>query len=133
MVEICSWLSLLGLTYRADLVSDRKEDISTAVSTVLSDVDFFITSGGAWGSEKDLILEVVKNLGWQGLYHRVRMGPGKPAGFGILQHKPFFFLPGGPASNEMAFLQLAVPALLKMSGGNRILFPLRIYRIFPYF
>ncbi len=129
MVEICSWLSLLGLAYRADLVADRKADISTAISTILSDVDFFITSGGAWGSEKDLILEVVKDLGWQGLYHRVRMGPGKPVGFGLLKNKPFFFLPGGPASNEMAFLQLAVPALLKMSGGNRILFPFASARL----
>lgn len=129
MVEIGSWLSLLGLAYRTDLVSDRTAHISDAISTVLPDVDFLITSGGAWGSEKDLILEVVKELGWQGLYHRVRMGPGKPVGFGILQHKPFFFLPGGPASNEMAFLQLAVPALLKMSGGNRILFPLASARL----
>ena len=129
MIEICSWLSLLGLGYRADLVSDRKENISTAISTALSDVDFFITSGGAWGSEKDLIQEVVKDLGWQGLYHRVRMGPGKPVGFGILQNKPFFFLPGGPASNEMAFLQLAIPALLKMSGGQRVLFPFASARL----
>lgn len=129
MTEICSWLTLLGLEYRADLVSDRKEDISKAISKILSDVDFFITSGGAWGSEKDLILEVVKELGWQGLYHRVRMGPGKPVGFGLLQHKPFFFLPGGPASNEMSFLQLAIPALLKMSGGQRILFPFASARL----
>ena len=129
MVEICSWLALLGLDYHTELVSDRKEDIATAITKYLPDVDLFLTSGGAWGSEKDLILDVVESLNWQGLYHRVRMGPGKPVGFGILQNKPFFFLPGAPPSNEMAFLQLAIPAILKMAGKNPDLFPLASARL----
>ena len=129
MVEICSWLSLLGLDYKTELVSDRKEDIETAVTKHMPDVDLFITTGGAWGSEKDLILDVVERLNWRGLYHRVRMGPGKPVGFGLLQNKPFFFLPGGPPSNEMAFLQLTIPVLLKMTGGNPVLFPFASARL----
>lgn len=129
MVEICSWLSLLGLNYDTALVSDRKNDIAAAIARCLSDVDLFITSGGAWGSEKDLILDVVESMNWQGLFHRVRMGPGKPVGFGLLQNKPFFFLPGGPPSNEMAFLQLAIPAMLKMTGGNSTLFPFASARL----
>jgi len=129
MVEICSWLSLLGLEYRAQLVSDRKEDISSAITRYLPEVDLIVTSGGAWGSEKDLILDVVKDLNWQGLYHRVRMGPGKPVGFGLLQNKPFFILPGGPSSNEMVFLQLTIPALLKMTGGQPTLFPFAAARL----
>ena len=129
MVELCSWLSLLGLEYRAQLVSDRKEDISSAITRYLPEVDLIVTSGGAWGSEKDLILDVVEDLNWQGLYHRVRMGPGKPVGFGLLQNKPFFFLPGGPPSNEMVFLQLTIPALLKMAGGQPTLFPFAAARL----
>ena len=129
MVEICSWLSLLGLEYRAQLVSDRKEDISSAITRYLPEVDLIVTSGGAWGSEKDLILDVVEDLNWQGLYHRVRMGPGKPVGFGLLQNTPFFFLPGGPPSHEMVFLQLTIPALLKMAGGQPTLFPFAAARL----
>jgi molybdopterin molybdotransferase len=33
--------------------------------------------------------------------------------------KPVFCLPGGPASNEMAFLQLALPGILRVSGDKR--------------
>jgi molybdopterin molybdotransferase len=51
------------------------------------------------------------------------MGPGKPVGFGLLEKKPFFILPGGPPSNEMAFLQLALPAIMKMKGHIRFSFP----------
>lgn len=123
MVELCAWLSLMGLDYTVERVSDRKDDLKHVIKKKLPEVDVFLTSGGAWGSERDLILDVVESLNWRGVYHRVRMGPGKPVGFGLLDKKPFFCLPGGPPSNEMAFLQLAVPALLKMKGDLAVFFP----------
>lgn len=123
MVTLCSWLSLMGLQYLTKRVSDRKKELKNTIIEFLPNVDALITSGGAWGSERDLILEVVQGLNWQGIYHRVRMGPGKPVGFGLLDKKPFFCLPGGPPSNEMAFLQLAIPALLKMKGDHPFCFP----------
>ena len=55
-------------------------------------------------------------LGWKKTYHRVRLGPGKAVGFGMLEKKPVFILPGGPPSNLVAFLLLALPGLLRMSG-----------------
>jgi molybdopterin molybdotransferase len=123
MVTLCAWLSQLGLPHIAELVDDKFEDVLSAVEKHRGNVDFFVTSGGAWGSERDLILEVVDALDWQGIYHRVRMGPGKPVAFGLLDACPFFCLPGGPPSNEIAFLQLALPALLKMCGRPPNPFP----------
>jgi molybdopterin molybdotransferase len=124
MIELCAWLTQLDLPYVTELVADKKEDIKNAIEKHLPQVDAFLTSGGAWGSERDLILDVVADLNWQGIYHRVRMGPGKPVGFGLLNDKPFFCLPGGPPSNEMAFLQLGMPALLKMRGEPPVAFPM---------
>lgn len=123
MVEIGSWLTSCGFSYSAVLVGDSEPEIQSAITTRLSDADVFITSGGAWGSEHDLMLDVVEKLDWQGIYRRVRMGPGKPVGFGLLEQKPFFILPGGPPSNEMAFLQLALPAIMKMKGDAAFSFP----------
>jgi molybdopterin molybdotransferase len=123
MIEIGSWMDVYGLSYSAELVGDNALEIQTAITARLSQADVFITSGGAWGSEHDLMLEVVEKLGWQGVYRRVRMGPGKPVGFGMLEGKPFFILPGGPPSNEMAFLQLALPAIMKMKGESGFSFP----------
>ena len=123
MVEICSWLTSYGLSYSAELVDDDEAQIQSAITSRLPQADVFITSGGAWGSEHDLMLDVVEKLGWQGIFRRVRMGPGKPVGFGILEQKPFFILPGGPPSNEMAFLQLALPAIMKMKGEAAFSFP----------
>jgi len=129
MVELCAWLSQFGLPHQTELVPDTREAIETAIARLLPAVDVFLTSGGAWGSERDLILKVVDDLKWQGIYRRVRMGPGKPVGFGLLEGRPFFCLPGGPSSNEMAFLQLALPALLKMKGKRPVPFPLASARL----
>lgn len=123
MVEMGSWLSFFGFPYSAMLVGDSRSEIQNAINSQLSAADVFITSGGAWGSERDFILDVVQQLGWQGIYRRVRMGPGKPVGFGLLEQKPFFILPGGPPSNEMAFLQLALPAIMKMKGETAFSLP----------
>jgi molybdopterin molybdotransferase len=123
MVEIGAWLALHGIPFEAAVVADRPQAIREAVRGRIAATDIFITSGGAWGSEKDLILKVAADMGWTGIYHRVRMGPGKPVGFGLLDGKPFFVLPGGPPSNEMAFLQLCLPALRKMMGLRPAAFP----------
>jgi len=123
MTELCAWLTQLGLPYVTELAADNQAAIKNALEKHRPHVDAFLTSGGAWGSERDLILDVVADLNWQGIYHRVRMGPGKPVGFGLLDDKPFFCLPGGPSSNEMAFLQLGLPAFLKMRGEAPVAFP----------
>ena len=124
MIEICSWLTFCGLPHSAVLVDDSRQEIQYAITARLSEADALITSGGAWGSEHDLILDVATAMDWQGIYRRVRMGPGKPVGFGLLEQKPFFILPGGPPSNEMAFLQLALPAIMKMKGESDFSFPM---------
>jgi len=124
LIEICCWLSFYGLAYYAVLVGDSMQELQYAITSHLSEADAFITCGGAWGSERDLVLAVVQDLKWNGIYRRVRMGPGKPVGFGLLKQKPFFILPGGPPSNEMAFLQLALPAIMKMKGEIPFSFPL---------
>ena len=46
----------------------------------------------------------------------VLAGSGAGLLIGFLAGKPIFCLPGGPPSNEMAFLQLTLPGLLKMKG-----------------
>ena len=66
--------------------------------------------------DRDMMARVLKGLGWKEVFHWIRIGPGKAVGFGMLNEKPVFILPGGPSSNLMAFLQIALPGLLTLSG-----------------
>ncbi len=123
ITEICAWLSGYRIPYRVAFAGDSAQEIRDAVTGNLEHVDAFISSGGAWGSERDLMTGVLESMGWEGIYHRVRMGPGKAVAFGLLEGKPFFCLPGGPPSNEMAFLQIALPGIMKMRGHAVLPFP----------
>ena len=123
ITAICAWLGQYGIPTRVAFARDKKNDTMAVIQEELPHVDGFVSSGGIWGSEKDLMLDVLESLKWRGLYHRVKIGPGKAVAFGFLEEKPFFCLPGGPPSNEMAFLQIALPGLLRMAGETRRPFP----------
>jgi len=116
LVNIGAWLSCCQVPYVTTITLDDMESIQHELLESFPATDAIITSGGAWGSERDLIVKVLDSLGWQRLFHHVRIGPGKGIAFGIWKDKPVFCLPGGPPSNEMAFLQLALPGILRMTG-----------------
>ncbi len=116
LVSIGAWLSSFNVPYETKITVDIMESIQRELLDSSCGTDTIITSGGAWGSERDLIVKGLDSLGWEKLFHRVRIGPGKGIAFGIWKDKPVFCLPGGPPSNEMAFLQLALPGILHMAG-----------------
>jgi molybdopterin molybdotransferase len=119
LVTMEAWLASFGISCVTSVVTDNEDYIKQELQKYLHNVDTILTSGGAWGSERDLVIGALHKLGWQELFHHVRMGPGKGIAFGLWDNKLVFCLPGGPASNEMAFLQLALPALLRMGGETR--------------
>ncbi len=119
MVTLSAWCRRYGLGVRTKIVKDDARALETALQALAPEVDAIITSGGAWTGERDLIAGVLDQLAWLRVFHRIRMGPGKAVGFGLLQGKPFFILPGGPPSNLMGFLQIALPGLLKLGGDPR--------------
>lgn len=116
MVNLGAWLSSFGIHFETAIAIDGVEAIRNELTKALPRADVIMTSGGAWGSERDLIVSTLDSLGWQKLFRHVRIGPGKGIAFGLWQDKPVFCLPGGPPSNEMAFLQLALPGVLNMMG-----------------
>ncbi|MBW1710866.1 MAG: molybdopterin molybdotransferase MoeA [Deltaproteobacteria bacterium] len=124
MQETMSWLKAFGFQeVLSRIVKDRLGEIKAAIEDFALGTDVFITSGGAWRSERDLMIEVLEGLGWHGVFRHVRLGPGKAVGFGLLENRPFFILSGGPPSYETAFLELALPGLLAMAGWQGPIFP----------
>jgi molybdopterin molybdotransferase len=114
-----AWFQLMGFESIVSSSGDSEAAIAEALIRMLASCDVLITSGGAWKGDRDLVVKVLDGLGWKMLFHRVRMGPGKAVAMGFLDGKPVFCLPGGPASNEMAFIMIVFPAILKFSGYSR--------------
>jgi molybdopterin molybdotransferase len=119
LVTMAAWLASFNIPCDTSVVRDDNDAIRRELQQHLPGADVILTSGGAWGSERDLVVGVLAELGWREIFHHVRIGPGKGIAFGLWEGKPVFCLPGGPASNEMSFLQLALPGVLRMGGENR--------------
>jgi molybdopterin molybdotransferase len=119
IITLDAWCRHLGFGTRLCRVGDRLENISQTLEQTIDQADVVISSGGAWAGDKDLMIQALGHLGWKDVFHRVRMAPGKGVGFGLLHHKPFFMLPGGPSANVMGFLQIALPGLMRMAGYGR--------------
>lgn len=116
LVTLRSWLSEFNIESWSARAPDDAAAIRKELAVMLPSVDVVLTSGGAWKSERDVTPAVVEELGGELLYHRVRLAPGKAAAMAMLGEKIVFCLPGGPPSNEMAFLQLVLPGLRSLSG-----------------
>jgi len=117
LVTLSAWCNHFGMKTTTSVIKDQEDSIRKELAERIQDHDAMITSGGAWKGDRDLVVGLLDCLGWQKIYHRVRIGPGKAIGFGLLEEKPVFCLPGGPPSNHMAFLQLALPGLQKLCGS----------------
>lgn len=89
----------------------------------IKDCDLIITSAGVSKGDFDIVKNVLKKNGAI-QFHSVRMKPGKPLAFGLLEQKnssvPLIGLPGNPVSALVAFEQFCRPAIRLMSGHKLI-------------
>lgn len=116
MAALDAWCRRFGWPTRLQIVGDDPGALRAAVLALMREADVLLTSGGAWRGDRDWMVRILEGLGWRQVFHRVRMGPGKATGFGLLDDKPVFVLPGGPPSNWMGFLQLALPGVRRLAG-----------------
>jgi molybdopterin molybdotransferase len=82
--------------------------------------DAIITSAGISVGEHDYLREVLDTMGAVMKFWRVRMRPGAPIGFGLIDGKPWIGLPGNPVSTMVTFELFARPAILKMRGHRKL-------------
>lgn len=116
IITLAGWCLRYKMKPSLALVNDDPDAIARIIQRLSAETDAVITSGGAWTGDHDMVASVLERLGWTEVFHHVRMGPGKATGFGTLNGKPVFVLPGGPPSNVVGFLQIALPGLRALSG-----------------
>lgn len=82
--------------------------------------DLIVTSAGISVGAFDHTREVLESLGMEMRFWKVRMRPGAPLGFGLLQGVPWIGLPGNPVSAMVTFELFARPAIRRMLGHRRL-------------
>ena len=100
-------------TYR-DVVTDDEDALQAAINSDL-DHDVVVTTGGSSVGERDLVPDVVDDLG-EVLVHGISLKPGHPVGFGVVDGTPVVLLPGYPVSCLVTAVQLLRPALAWLAG-----------------
>jgi molybdopterin molybdotransferase len=94
-------------------VPDREEQLQNALR---SPHDVIVTSGGVSAGERDLVVDIAESCGWQRVFHKVRIKPGKPVYFAVRKKQVLFGLPGNPLSAAVTCSVFLIPALRKMAG-----------------
>jgi molybdopterin molybdotransferase len=82
--------------------------------------DLLITTGGISVGERDYTRSVLASLGAEQRFWRVRIRPGGPLAFGILDGRPWIGLSGNPVSAMVTFELYVRPAIRKMLGHSRL-------------
>lgn len=82
--------------------------------------DLIITSAGVSVGEFDHTRAALEAMGTRMDFWKVRMRPGAPLGFGIVNRIPWIGLPGNPVSAMVTFELFARPAVRRMLGHTRL-------------
>jgi len=106
----------IAIPHRIGIVKDDYEKIKNEITYSLgADCDGLLISGGSSVGKRDFIADVVGDSG-KLVFHGVAIRPGEPTGFGIVNNKPIFVLPGYPVAAISAFELLVRPFLCMIHG-----------------
>ena len=95
---------------------DDKKVLTSLIREGLTTTKCVVLSGGVSVGKYDLVPEVLRELGVEIIFQKVRMKPGKPLLFGIKDDVLVFGLPGNPVSAFVGFELFVRPALRILAG-----------------
>lgn len=100
---------------------DTAEEIAKVIKEHIEQVDLWITTGGVSVGKKDIMHEVIKNLGAKRLFWRVQIQPGTPVLAFNYRGLLVVGLSGNPFAALTNFELLVRPILAKMTGDDTLL------------
>jgi len=105
------------------IARDNVPDLSAKIASGLQQ-DVLLLSGGVSAGTLDLVPSQLQSAGVREVFHKIRMKPGKPLWFGILEtndHRCLVVgLPGNPVSSMVCFEVFVRPMLDQMSGRSAV-------------
>lgn len=96
---------------------DTMEDIKAHIKSAL-DADLIITSGGVSVGDADFTKEAFSAFGYEILFDKIEIKPGKPTTFGKIGDTTVLNLPGNPLAAALNFELFAQSIILALSGDK---------------
>jgi molybdenum cofactor synthesis domain-containing protein len=100
------------------VVRDEEGAVRDLFAEAGREEDVLITSGGVSAGDLDLLPEQAERSGFEVLFHRVAIRPGKPIAFGRRGKTLWFGLPGNPVSTSVCFHVFVRHALDSLEGAQ---------------
>ncbi|HTD83711.1 MAG TPA: gephyrin-like molybdotransferase Glp [Gemmatimonadaceae bacterium] len=108
-----------GLPIDLGIAADSKASLRRKLDGAV-DCDLILTSAGVSVGDLDHTRDVFEALGGKMKFWKVRMRPGAPLAFGMLNDVPWLGLSGNPVSAMVSFELFVRPALRKMQGHSSL-------------
>jgi molybdopterin molybdotransferase len=108
-----------GFSTTVTHVQDEKSVVEQSLESALEKHDILLLSGGVSAGKKDFIPEVLEELGFKALFHKIAQKPGKPLYVGNrADGRLVFAFPGNPISTLTCFWIYFLPWVM---GSHLIL------------
>ena len=108
---------------------DEAEALRTLLQRVFSATDIVVITGGVSKGSRDLVPDIISELGGEEILHGVAQRPGKPMAVWKVPSGPVVFgLPGNPVSALVCLHRYVIPALRHWSGEVTVRPQLRMVR-----
>ena len=108
-----------GIPLQLGIAKDNIDDLTEKFRDAMR-ADIIVSSAGVSVGDYDFVKDVMEDMGIDIEFWQVAQRPGKPMTFGAREGKPVFGLPGNPVSSMITFEQYVRPAILKMTGHEKI-------------
>ena len=108
-----------GLPVDLGIATDTKASLKRKLESA-SDCDLILTSAGVSVGDLDYTRDVFAALGGEQRFWRVKMRPGAPLAFGMLDGVPWLGVSGNPVSAMVSFELFVRPVLRKMQGHSAL-------------
>jgi molybdopterin molybdotransferase len=98
------------------VAKDDAESLREAIARAAAASDLILVSGGVSMGELDLVPDALRAAGFDLLFEKVAVKPGRPTVFGVSETGACFGLPGNPVSTFILFELLVKPFVFRMQG-----------------
>lgn len=100
------------------ITRDKPEDTLNKILDGIEQNDILIITGGVSEGRYDLVAQMLKKSGFDILFDKIQLQPGKPSTLAIKDKKTVIGLPGNPVSSYVIFKLFVEPFIINWMNGR---------------